>query len=142
MSDDDDGAQMMAIPMGQFRMQQQPRKPIPVQPMLAQAMDLTSAFAAATNGHPIVPGCLYQERQGCGIFSDDKPENRIVIIVWRMLSQDNELDFYLMRKITAQTRGCVPDCLICRKHDGDLLIMPYESWRLEPYTGPKEQDHE
>lgn len=138
MSDDTGEGQMMAIPFGMFGQSRAPKKP-PKPPMeLVQAMDLLSAYAKSGEEHSMTVGELYVEKEGVGIFTDDEPEHRVVVVLWRMLQKDDELDYRIAREHAKNTHACVPDCIIGRKHDGDLLLMAYESWRLEPYTGARE----
>lgn len=136
MPDDNDG-QMMAIPLGQL-IQQQPRKPQKPPMELVQVMELVHAFAQSEKEYLIKEGELYVEKDGVGIFNDDEPKHRVVLIVWRLLSEAAPLDFYIARETVKNTRGSIPDCIVARKFEGTLMMLPYESWRLEPYTGPRE----
>jgi hypothetical protein len=138
MSDDTGEGQMMAIPFGMFGQQRPPKKPAKPPMDLVQAMDLLSAYTKSEEEHPMIAGELYVEKEGVGVFTDDEPDHRIVVVLWRMLQKDDELDYRIAREHAKNTRACVPDCIIGRKHDGEFIMMAYESWRLEPYTGPRE----
>ena len=136
MSDTGSGPFMMAIPMEALRGQQ--RNPAPAKAPasdLAAAMELSAAWKVAQQPRTVRPGELCQERETLGAFTDCAP----VMMLWRMLDLTDWYDRMIIEDTLKTRYGHRFDCLVARKlSDGSIHTFTHETWRLEPYTGPRE----
>ena len=125
---------MMAIPFRHGQHQQPATKP-PASD-LAAAMELEAAWKIAQQPRSVRPGELCQERETLTIFTDEK---RVPLVLWRMLDPTDWYDALIIEDMLKTRYGHRIDCLVARKlADGSIHTFPHESWRLEPYTGPRE----
>lgn len=94
----------------------------------AQAMELRDRFRRAMRAAKLEPGTLCREKSGLGIL-----KRRPLVMFWRWLEIGRATDEALVKYTQTQRAAADTDCLIgILDADGDLMVMPGESWRLEP----------
>lgn len=98
----------------------------PIDPR-AQAMELRDRFRRAGILTPLVPGMLCREKRGMAMLRRDQ-----LVIFWRWLDPADVLDATLIDETVQKRHVSRIDCLIgFLALDGDLILTPNESWRLE-----------
>lgn len=98
----------------------------PIDPR-AQAMELRDRFRRAGILTPLVPGMLCREKRGMAMLKRDP-----LVVFWRSLDPADDQDAVLIEQALQKRYASRIDCLVgFLDNDGDLLLTPSESWRLE-----------
>lgn len=98
----------------------------PIDPR-AQAMELRDRFRRAATDPALAPGMLCREKRGMGML-----KRAPLVMFWRWLDPADAQDAVLINQDMMKHYRSRADCLIgFIDKDGDLLLTPNESWRLE-----------
>lgn len=98
----------------------------PIDPR-AQAMELRDRFRRAGILTPLVPGMLCREKRGMTMLRIP-----LVVMFWRWLDPADAQDAVLIKDTVQKLRVSRIDCIIgFLDSDGDLVVTPSETWRLE-----------
>lgn len=111
----------------------------PAAPMshMAAAMELHAAWKLTQQQRTVHVGELCQERDGLGYLMNISQGTPIML--WRMLEWGNPYDRVLIEDAIKRHWSDRYDCLVgVKTPEGHLDVVPHETWRLEPYTGPRE----
>jgi hypothetical protein len=99
----------------------------PIDPR-AQAMELRDRFRRASMTTKLEPGILCREKRGMSMLKVPS-----LILFWRWLDPADVQDAAIIAKAVSQKHIFRTDCMVAfLDTDGDLNILDYESWRLEP----------
>lgn len=102
----------------------------------AQAMELRDRYRRAIQPAKLEPGMLCREKMGVGIL-----KRRPLVMFWRWLDPDNANDRAVVKEVLTVRAAADLDCLIgILDVDGDLTLLPGESWRLEPCEADYPED--
>jgi hypothetical protein len=125
----------IAIPLDRLPFQMRQETHVK-QPLIAQVMDLTAAFETyrQSNSQSFCVGDFVVERQGMSLLQTPPP----VMTIFRFIDIANEYDRELAIMAVSKCAFVKPDCFVGYKtEEGDLRVIPHETWRLEPYTGER-----
>lgn len=135
MSDEHPLVMMLHKAAGRAEVPQQPVAPMS---QMAAAMELQAAWKLTQQLRMVLVGELCQERDGLSTMNG--VAHGTPLILWRMLDWDTGYDRTIIVDAIKHRWAHCYDCLIAmRMPDGSgLHTFPHETWRLEPYTGPRE----
>lgn len=107
--------------------QEEQPKDHPIHP-LAQAMELRDRFRRAHVKAALEPGMLCREKPGMAALKTSR-----LIIFWRWLKPEDTQDALIIEDAVANKAVNCTDCMVgFLDHEGDLIVVCFESWRLEP----------
>lgn len=134
MSDENPLVVMLHKAAGRAEVPQQPVAPMS---QMAAAMELQAAWKLTQHQRAVHVGELCQERDGLGTLNGIPIGSPLML--WRMLDPDVPYDWEIIADAVKHRWAHRYDCLIGAKvPDGQIHTFPHETWRLEPYTGPRE----
>jgi len=104
---------------------------------MAAAMELRAAWKLTQQQRTVHVGELCQERDGLGYLMGI-PKGAPVML-WRMLQWGSPFDRVIIEDAIKRHWSDRYDCLVgVKTPEGRLDVVPHETWRLEPYIGPRE----
>lgn len=99
----------------------------PIEPQ-AQATELRDRFRRATTAAALVPGMLCREKLGMTVLKSPG-----LIMFWRWLDPSYAQDALIIADSVHKKYVNRTDCMVgFLDHGGGLVVLNFESWRLEP----------